>query len=289
MKIVLLAMLALAGQISAPRKTTDPREALINALHPPPKLKEPPSAMTLPSGYRHASSVDFEGNLSGEISKAGGLLITYSVEYFLYTTEYPVDKSQYREYIEETINERLLWRGFRSGRHEVNAEQRRKPDFAFVVHFSAAVKQSSDAADMLTIARSMYTECRVGFPNRFPGYDQEVSLDESQAKYVGKMTGPNLSIEYKVPLFPYQRRIPIDKAQYREFAEEMINGHHLWRGFQNGQYEVNIDVCRVPEASHVVRFKTQVKESSQAADMVAIARSLVGSDRLRANGCVSMD
>jgi hypothetical protein len=293
---LLIAALALAGgvQDSVPA-SADSREALINALHPPPKLKEPPTAMALPSGYRHASSVDFEGNLSGKITKSGGLLIEYSVFGGLYTTEYPVDKSQYREYVEEVIRGRLLWRGFRSGRYEVKFEQCRTPKSSYVVHFSAAVKESSEAVAMVTIARSVAKResginCDMSFPDRLRGYDHDLSIDESgQGRYVGKMTRPGLSIEYKMPLVPYQRRVPIDKAEYREFAEEMSNGHHLWRGFQNEQYEVNVDVCRVPEVSRIVRFTTQVQESSQAADMLVIARSLVAPDRQRIDGCVSID
>jgi hypothetical protein len=193
-----------------------------------------------------------------------------------------VDKSQYREYVEETINGRLLWRGFRSGRYEVNFDRCRT--LSFVVHLSAVVKESSEAADMVTIARSTLTResgdvCDLFFLDRLPGYNHDLSIDESASKYVGKMTRPGLSIEYKIPLFPYQRRVPINEAQYREFAEETINGHHLWRGFQDGHYEVNVDVCRVPERSHIVRFSTEVQQSSQARDMVDIARSLVGSDR----------
>ena len=131
--------------------------------------------------------------------------------------------------------------------------------------------------------------CDTFFPDRPREYDLESSIDESEAKYVGKMTKPGLSFEYKMPLAPFDKRVAINKAQYREFAEESINGHHLWRGFQDGQYEVNVDVCRVPESSHFVRFRTEVKESSQAADMVAIARSLVEADRSRIDGCVSIE
>jgi hypothetical protein len=292
---LLLAAFAIAGSVQdTVPPSTDLREALINALEPPPRVKKPPDSMTIPTGYIHSSSVNFEGNLSGEIRKPGGLFIKYSDYGKLYSTESPVDRSQYREYVEETINGRLLWRGFRSGRYEVNFEQCRTPDKTYVVHFSATIKDSADAADMITFARSMATResgtgCDLFFPDRLPGYNHDLSIDESEYKYVGNMIRPGLSIEYRMPLFPYDRRVPPDKAQFREFVEETINGHQLWRGFHDEQYEVNVDVCRETRRSHILRFRTAVQESSQAAEMVAIARSLVESDRQRIDGCVSID
>lgn len=52
-------------------------------MHPPEVFDHPPpDGITLPSGYRHKSSVDFEGGLSGRIWKPGGLKIHYQFAYW---------------------------------------------------------------------------------------------------------------------------------------------------------------------------------------------------------------
>jgi hypothetical protein len=122
-----------------------------------------------------------------------------------------------------------------------------------------------------------------------PGYSHARSLD-FEGNTVGKVTKTGgLSFEYEYPPSRYARRDPVNKGQYREYAEETINGHRVWRGFRFGRYELDIDLCRAPEYSHVMQFRAEVKESSEAADMVAIALSLLAQDRPRPDGCVPMN
>src|SRR5438045_9557335 len=45
--------------------------------------------------------------------------------------------------------------------------------------------------------------------------------------------------EYEYPPFRYPRRDP-KKSQYREYIEETIKGHRVWRGFSFERYEIDV-------------------------------------------------
>jgi hypothetical protein len=151
---VLLASVVLSVGYLRQKDTPDPREAIVNALHPAPKPSKAPSAMTLLPGYNHASSVDFEGNTVGKISKAGGLSFEYEYPPFRHPRRDP-NKSQYRQYVEETISGHRVWRGFRFERYEIDVDLCRSSEYSLVVQFRAEVIESSDATDMVTMALSL--------------------------------------------------------------------------------------------------------------------------------------
>ena len=150
--IVLMSILVLSvgctGRSGA--QSTDPAQVILESLHPPPKAAKAPKSLRLLPGYKHARSVDFEGNTVGKISKAGGLTFDYSYSPF---PEPDVDvQDQYRGFSEETINGHRVRRGFRFGRYELDIDLCRVQEYSHVVSFSANVRSPSEAADMITMA-----------------------------------------------------------------------------------------------------------------------------------------
>src|SRR5437773_152498 len=108
-----------------------------------------------------------------------------------------------------------------------------------------------------------------------PGYSYARSID-FEGNIVGRISKVGgLTFEYEYPPFRSPRQPSSNQAQYQEYVEQTIEGHHVWRGFRFGRYELNIDLCRAPEYSHVVQFRAEVQKSPEAADMVRMALSLL--------------
>lgn len=138
------------------KKNSDPRQEILDRLHPKPTEREAPRGLKLLAGYKNKGATDFEGNETGEISKKGGLKITYAMGFSYGQVVDPRDKNKYLQYREQTVNGRVVRFALTKKKvFMISVPLIDIPDTAYAANFSTKVKKPGDAADMITMALSL--------------------------------------------------------------------------------------------------------------------------------------
>jgi hypothetical protein len=134
----------------------DPRQELLDRLHPKPTEREAPGGIKLLPGYKHKGATDFEGNTTGEIRKKGGLKISYAMGFSWGQEADPKEKEKYLQYSEQVISGRVVRFAFTKEKvFIVSVPLEDTPDTAYAANFSTKVQKPEDAADMVTMALSL--------------------------------------------------------------------------------------------------------------------------------------
>ena len=143
-----LGLVALAQQ--------NPKQDLLNKLHPPEVERPAPAGIKLLPGYRHKGATDFEGNSTGHIWKKGGLKINYAMGLSWGQEVDPKNKSSYIDYSEQTINGRVVRFAFTKEKlFIISVPLDDTPDTLHAANFSTKVSKPDDAAAMRTMALSL--------------------------------------------------------------------------------------------------------------------------------------
>jgi hypothetical protein len=138
------------------RSEADPRQELLDRLHPKPAEREAPMGLKLLPGYKHKGATDFEGNTTGEIRKKGGLKISYAMGFSWGQEADPKEKDKYLQYSEQVISGRVVRFAFTKEKvFIVSVPLDDTPDTAYAANFSTKVQKPEDAADMVTMALSL--------------------------------------------------------------------------------------------------------------------------------------
>jgi hypothetical protein len=134
----------------------NPKQELLNQLHPPEIEKPAPGGIKLLPGYRHKGATDFEGNATGQIWKKGALKINYAMGLSWGQEADPNNRSSYIEYSEQTINGRVVRFAFTKAKlFIISVPRDETPNTLNAANFSTKVSKPDDAADMKTMALSL--------------------------------------------------------------------------------------------------------------------------------------
>jgi hypothetical protein len=156
MKFVTSSLILVLSHAGFAVAQQNPKQELLNQLHPPEIEKPAPAGIKLLPGYRHKGATDFEGNVTGHIWKKGGLDIRYAIGLSWGQEADPQKKSAYLEYSEQTINGRVLRFAFTKEKlFIISVPFDDTPNTLNAANFSTRVSKPDDAADMKTMALSL--------------------------------------------------------------------------------------------------------------------------------------
>ena len=137
-------------------KSPDPRQEILEQLHPRLREQEAPNGIKLLQGYKHKGATDFEGNNTGKIWKKGGLKIDYAIGFSWGQEVDPKARGQYLQYSEEIVNGRIVRIAFTKDKVlMISVPLGDTADTLNAANFSTKVDQPEDAADLVTMALSL--------------------------------------------------------------------------------------------------------------------------------------
>jgi hypothetical protein len=144
--IAFVAMFPCRAQVE--RK--DPlKQEITERLHPKPVNGGLPAGIQLLAGYQNSSSIDFEGNQVGQISKNGGVRIKYEIGFSQGMAADPALKASYAWYREQKVGNKIVRFAKDKNVLIVSVSLSDDPRELHAANFYGTIKGSGDTADML--------------------------------------------------------------------------------------------------------------------------------------------
>ena len=154
--LLLVSFVTLMAPIASGRSQTqkpsgkDETKALMDALHPPPKPARAPRGIVLLPGYRNLSSVDFEGNKTGEIVSETGLTVHYEGGFSQGFAADPTKRSSYRWFRNHVVQGNRVYVAMtKDGELRITFPWTDDLDQPLAMNFYAEVRSDAELADVL--------------------------------------------------------------------------------------------------------------------------------------------